>query len=79
MPFITDTLAGRFASWQPSPWDENLAHGVYPIEQTVCLIITGHADQCALGLITMELLHDGGLLDLVNTVYLLTVRPMASN
>ena len=57
----------NFASWQPSPWDENLAHGVYPIEQTVCLLITGHADLCALGLVTMELLHGGGLLDLVNT------------
>ena len=56
-----------FNTWQPKPWDENLTHGIYPIEQTVCLLITGQRDLCALGLITMELLHGGGLLDLVNT------------
>ena len=59
--------APSFNNWQPAPWDENLTHGIYPIDQTVCIIVTGHNDLCALGLITMELLHGGGLLDLVNT------------
>ena len=52
--------------WQPAAWNENTINGILPVEQTACLIITGGDYLSAVGLILVELLHGGGLLDLID-------------
>ena len=53
--------------WQPKSWEENTITGILPVEQTVCLIVTGNRNLAALGLMLVELLHGGGLLEQIDT------------
>ena len=56
-----------FDSWSPKAWLKSSIDGILPVEQTACLIISGVEYLAALGLIMVELLHGGGLLDLIDS------------